>query len=62
MYGMLAFENKLKHDASEIMVKLAFARIQPRMITGDNVYIAIETAMRCGILERKTEVMVLEGK
>jgi P-type E1-E2 ATPase len=27
MYGMLAFENKLKYDASEIMVKLAFARI-----------------------------------
>jgi magnesium-transporting ATPase (P-type) len=31
------------------------------MITGDNVYIAIETAMRCGILERQDEVMVLEG-
>jgi magnesium-transporting ATPase (P-type) len=32
------------------------------MITGDNIYIAIETAIRCGIISRKDEIMVLEGK
>lgn len=52
MLGLLVFENKLKPDAREIMEKLQIAEIHPRMITGDNIYIAIETAMRCGILER----------
>jgi len=32
------------------------------MITGDNVYIAIETAIRCGILSRDEEIVVIEGK
>ncbi len=32
------------------------------MITGDNIYIAIETAIRCGILARNEEIIVIEGK
>jgi magnesium-transporting ATPase (P-type) len=32
------------------------------MITGDNIYIAIETSIRCGILARNQEIMVVEGK
>lgn len=31
------------------------------MITGDNIYIAIQTAIRCGIISRNEEVMVIEG-
>lgn len=61
MLGMLVFENKLKPDASETITRLSLADIRSRMITGDNIYIAIETAMRCGILERREEVIVLEG-
>lgn len=62
MLGLIAFENKLKHDARETIHRLELAGIQSKMITGDNVYIAIETAVRCGILERKDEVIVIEGR
>lgn len=61
MLGLIAFENKLKPDAGETIRRLELAGIGARMITGDNIYIAIETAMRCGILARKDEVIVLEG-
>lgn len=59
MLGLISFENKLKHDARETIHRLDLAGIRSRMITGDNVYIAIETAVRCGILERRDEVVVL---
>lgn len=59
MLGLIAFENKLKHDARETIHRLELAGIRSRMITGDNVYIAIETAVRCGILDRRDEVLVI---
>lgn len=62
MLGLIAFENKLKQDARETIHRLELAGIKSKMITGDNVYIAIETAVRCGILGRKDEVIVLEGR
>ena len=50
--GFLVFENKLKSDASETIALLREANIESKIITGDNVYIAIETSIRCGILSR----------
>ena len=32
------------------------------MITGDNIYIAIETAAKAGIVKREDPIIVLEGK
>ena len=37
------------------------SNIQPKMITGDNIYIAIETAIRAGILP-PGKVLLMEGK
>ena len=51
--GLLVFENKLKKDSASTISLLSEAAIESRMITGDNVYIAIETAIRCGILNRE---------
>lgn len=31
------------------------------MITGDNIYIAVETAIRAGIIPDQTTVLLLEG-
>ena len=31
------------------------------MITGDNIYIAVETARRCGIIGKHDKVVLLEG-
>lgn len=60
--GFLVFENKLKDDSAETIELLREGGIDSRMITGDNIYIAIETAMRCNILRRGEEVSVIEGK
>jgi magnesium-transporting ATPase (P-type) len=32
------------------------------MITGDNIFIAVETGFRCGILKSDEKVVLLEGK
>ena len=38
------------------------ANIEPKMITGDNIYIAVETARRAGILKSGDKVVLLEGR
>lgn len=32
------------------------------MITGDNIYIAVETAKRAGMIQRNDKVVFLDGK
>ena len=41
--------------------RLKEANIQTKMITGDNIFIGIETAMRAGILTREKDIVVIEG-
>lgn len=43
------------------MEKLYESNIEPKMITGDNIYIAIETAGRAGIIRKDEPVLLLEG-
>ena len=44
------------------MKKLINANIKPKIITGDNIYIAVETARRAGILAPNEKIVFLEGK
>lgn len=44
------------------MERLKQSNIDTKIITGDNIYIAIETAIRCGILSENRKILVLEGK
>lgn len=37
------------------------SNIDPKMITGDNIYIAVETARRSGIIGMNDKVVFLEG-
>ena len=55
------FDNKVKEEAAELIEKLKTANIESRIITGDNIYVAMETAMRCGILSDE-KVTVFEGR
>ena len=55
------FDNKVKGEAAELITKLKEANIESRMITGDNIHVAMETSMRCGILADE-HVIVFEGK
>jgi P-type E1-E2 ATPase len=52
LIGIAAFENKLKDDAVDTIKRLKEANIQTKMITGDNIFIGIETAIRASILTR----------
>ncbi len=65
MVGLVTFENKLKAETKEAIDKLSNSKIQTKIITGDNIYIAIETAHRSGILSSKpldNKVIVIQGK
>lgn len=59
--GLIAFENKLKVDTWLTISRLVQSSIEPKMITGDNIYIAVETARRSGILSDGEKVVFLEG-
>jgi magnesium-transporting ATPase (P-type) len=40
---------------------LLIAGIEPKIITGDNIFIAIETGVRAGIIPTHQPVILLEG-
>lgn len=60
--GLAAFENKLKGDTRETIEKLNLSDIESKMITGDNIYIAVETGYRARILKEGEKVLLLEGR
>lgn len=60
--GLLAFENKVKEEANDTFQRMKESNIECKMITGDNIFIAIETAVRCGLAEGKGKFLMLEGK
>jgi P-type E1-E2 ATPase len=60
--GVVAFENKLKDDTVATLAKLMAAHIEPKIITGDNIFIAVETALRTGILPHNSKVLLFMGK
>ena len=59
--GLVAFENKLKDDTVQTIEDLHRANVEPKMITGDNIYIAVETGMRSRIIEKDEKVILLQG-
>ena len=50
LLGLVAFENKVKSEAKEAMQRLRESNIETKIITGDSIYIAVETALRSGII------------
>lgn len=62
MLGVVAFENKLKDDTVDTLRKLMDAHIEPKIITGDNIFIAVETALRTGILPHGSKILLFEGR
>lgn len=60
--GLVAFENKLKHDTRQTIDKLVLAGIEPKIITGDNIFIAVETGVRAGVISADDSVLLLEGR
>lgn len=41
MIGMVTFENKLKEDTKKTIALIEESKIETKIITGDNIFIAI---------------------
>ena len=59
---MAAFENSLKPETVQTIAALHNADISTRMITGDNIFIAVEIAYQSGILPKNQSVYLVQGK
>ena len=57
--GVVSFVNELKDDAKSTLKTLTDCDIATKIITGDNIYLAIQTAIETGMIPYKSAVAVL---
>ena len=62
MLGLATFANRLKDDAASTLRGLAECQIDCKIITGDNIYLGVQTAFAVGMLPPHCYVVVLEGR
>lgn len=60
--GVVTFVNLLKEDARETIQTLTECCINTKIITGDNIFLGIQTAILTGMIPPSATVAVLEGK
>ena len=60
--GVVAFNNQLKEDAVETIKTLTDCGINTKIITGDNIFLGVQTAFLTGMVEREKRVVVVEGE
>ena len=56
---IVTFANSLKPDAASIISTLQGANIKTKMITGDNIYVAIQTALSLEIVPFGNRIIAL---
>jgi magnesium-transporting ATPase (P-type) len=61
IFGVVTFINRLKDDAASTLTALGAADITTKIITGDNIFLGIQTAFATGIIQQDKTVVVLEG-
>lgn len=59
--GVVTFINLLKEDAHSTISTLSEADISTNIITGDNIFLGVQTAFTVGMIPPRTKVVVLEG-
>lgn len=57
--GVVTFMNKLKEDASSTISTLSAAGISTKIITGDNIFLGIQTAFETGMIASDRKVVVI---
>lgn len=60
--GLVTFVNLLKEDACESIATLTNCEIATKIITGDNIFLGIQTAVLVGMIPSTASIAVLEGK
>lgn len=58
---MVTFINQLKHDAVQTISTLGEAEIITKIITGDNIFLGVQTAFMTGMIPGDKKVIVVEG-
>ncbi len=58
----MTFVNQLKADARSTISTLAECSINTKIITGDNIFLGVQTAMMVGMIPEHSKITVLEGK
>jgi magnesium-transporting ATPase (P-type) len=61
LLGLATFTNQLKEDARQLVETLREAEITVKIITGDNLFVAVQTALALGIVPAGQSVVALEG-
>lgn len=59
--GLVTFVNLLKEDAQSTIEALTKSEINTKIITGDNIFLGVQTALMTGMICTGTKVIVLEG-
>lgn len=53
--------NQLKDDAVSTIATLSEAGISTKIITGDNIFLGIQTAFTTGMISNDKKIIVVEG-
>lgn len=59
--GVATFVNQLKEDAQSTVKTLTDNDISTKIITGDNIFLGVQTAFMTGMIPTGVKVVVLEG-
>ena len=57
--GIVSFVNELKSDSCQTIELLSKNEINTKIITGDNIYLGIQTAIRTGMIPSNAKIVVL---
>jgi cation-transporting ATPase 13A3/4/5 len=60
--GVVTFVNQLKADAKATISTLAECDINTKIITGDNIFLGVQTALMIGMIPPNSKITVLEGR
>jgi magnesium-transporting ATPase (P-type) len=61
LLAVVTFANALKADAKQTIATLQNADIATKMVTGDSIFVAIQTALTLEMVPRGQRIIALEG-
>lgn len=59
---IVGIEDPVRDEVPDAILKCQRAGITVRMVTGDNVATARSIALKCGIIQPDTDMLIIEGK
>ena len=60
--GVVTFVNLLKEDTKATLELVRECQISAKIITGDNIFLAVKTAIMSGILPQDAVIEVVQGE